>query len=72
MHHRQEGEGSEEQDHSLGKTILKNKTIPLVLVSWDPNSPGIPPGNGKMRSGLNILISSQVTYLTSSYLFIIL
>jgi len=20
--------------------VLKNKTIPLVLVSWDPNSPG--------------------------------
>jgi len=21
------------------KKVLKNKTIPLVLVSWDPNSP---------------------------------
>ena len=52
--------------------VLKNKTIPLILVSWVQALLEIPPRNGKMRSGINIPISSQVTYLTFSYLFIIL
>jgi len=52
--------------------VLKKKTMSLCWYLGIQAFLGIPPGNGKMRSGQSILIFFQVSYLTFSYLLIII